>query len=432
MDWYYLLISLLIAYGLIASILYIRRPLGDRITFYGPIMAIRSYNVGFFDRFTRFGSFFRVYGSIGVLMVAIISILMSLLLIFSLRYTLLFQPEPIGIYEPQNILLLPGINDYVPSTLAVWFAFFLTIGIHELGHGILCRVEGIRVKSVGILVAIIPIGFFVEPDEDDLQKAARVPKARMFGAGIINNLAIGLICFLALISVLGMIAAPTAPVIHGIYKGYPAYEAGIPSNSIIREINGQSVRTPMDVASLLNNTRPGDRITLLVEHEGISKTYSLTLSAWPQEMVPVRESGFMGVYYYPSDEVTARIADALRTPQGFLYLLTLPFDSSSTGQYLRMLAFDTVEISYFTVPFTQFWTLVHLLFWCGWINLNVGIFNAIPMVPLDGGYIMKEGLEGMLKRRGWERFTDKVVMTVSWVMLFLMVSLIALPYLLHI
>lgn len=432
MDWYYILIFLLLAYGLTASIVYIRRPFGDRITFYGPIMAIRSFNVGFFDRFTRFGSFFKLYGSIGVLMVAVISIMMSLLLIFSLRYTLLIQPEPTGIYEPQNILLLPGINDFVPSTMAVWFAFFLTIGIHELGHGILCRVEGIRVKSVGILVAIIPIGFFVEPDEDDLQKAARLPKARMFGAGIINNLAIGIVCFLMLISVLGMITAPTAPVIHGIYKGYPAYEAGIPSNSIIREVNGKTVATPGDVAALLNTTHPGDRITLVVEHEGILKMYSLTLSAWPEEIESTRESGFMGVYYYPSDEVTTRIADALRTPQGFLYLLTLPFDSSSTGQYLKMLAFDSVEISYFTVPFPQFWTLVHILFWCGWINLNVGIFNAIPMVPLDGGYIMKEGLEGLLQRRGWERFTDNAVMTVSWVMLFLMVSLIALPYLFHI
>jgi hypothetical protein len=51
-------------------------------------MAIKSFNVGFFDRFTRFGSFFKVYGSIGVLMVAIISILMSLLLIFSLGFYL--------------------------------------------------------------------------------------------------------------------------------------------------------------------------------------------------------------------------------------------------------------------------------------------------------------------------------------------------------
>ena len=57
-------------------------------------------------------------------------------------------------------------------------------------------------------------------------------------------------------------------------------------------------------------------------------------------------------------------------------------------------------LAYYQAPFAGFWGLIHLLFWCAWININVGIFNAIPMVPLDGGYIFKEGVDRLLDRRG--------------------------------
>ena len=30
------------------------------------------------------------------------------------------------------------------------------------------------------------------------------------------------------------------------------------------------------------------------------------------------------------------------------------------------------------VPFPQYWTVIQVLFWCGWFNLVVGTFNALP------------------------------------------------------
>ena len=139
--------------------------------------------------------FSRIYGSIGVIIVVVGLGPHYIPAPFRPQYTLVLQPEPTGIYQPQNILLLPGINDYVPSTFAVWFAFVLTIAIHEFGHGILCRVENIKVKGIGALIAVIPIGVFVEPDEEELDKAKGMPKMRMFGAGIMNNLVVAVICF---------------------------------------------------------------------------------------------------------------------------------------------------------------------------------------------------------------------------------------------
>jgi membrane-associated protease RseP (regulator of RpoE activity) len=109
----------------------------------------------------------------------------------------------------------------------------------------------------------------------------------------------------------------------------------------------------------------------------------------------------------------------------------VPFDMSLEGQYLKVLAFDTIETSYYTVPFPFFWDILHLLFWSSWININVGIFNAIPMVPLDGGYIMQEGVTRFFERRKMVNIAKYIVGGISWLMLFMIISIILLPYLFH-
>ena len=430
MDWIFPIIFLVAVYAAVAYYIHSRKLWEDHITFYGPIMAIKTNRIGFFDKFAAFRRFFRLYGSAGVIAVIIVSVFITIMLFVSVRYTLLVQPEPTGIYEPQNILLLPGINEYVPSTLAVWLAFIITIAVHEFGHAILCRVENIKVKTMGALVAVIPVGFFVEPDEEELDNTRGMAKIRMFGAGITNNLVVGFSCFVLLILCMGLVMPVSEPIIHGVYKDYPADRAGITPGSIVTAINGVPVTTRADISVILNGTKPGDVVILSAEHDKNAKDYPLTLAAWPAE-VTGRTSGFMGVEYYDGTAVMA-VVRGLLSPVGFFQFLIIPFASDNGVQFLRILAFETPDTTYYSVPFEGFWGVVHLLFWCAWINLNVGIFNAIPMIPLDGGYIFKEGVNRLLDRRGLIKYSGYVSSAVSYLMLIVLVSLIALPYLLHI
>jgi membrane-associated protease RseP (regulator of RpoE activity) len=430
MDWLLILILLVAAYAVIAYYIHSKKLWEDHIAFYGPIMAIKTNRIGFFDKFAAFRTFFRFYGTAGVIAVIIVSVFITLMLFISVRYTLLVQPEPTGIYKPQNILLLPGINEYVPSTLAVWLAFIITIAIHEFGHAILCRVENIKVKTMGALIAVIPIGFFVEPDEEELDRTKGMAKVRMFGAGITNNLVVGFSCFILLILCMGLVIPVSQPIIHGVYKDYPAASAGIPPGSIVTAVNGVTVNSRAEVSSILNTTKPGNTLTLTVEKDRIVKDYPLTLTAWPGD-IPDRTSGFMGVEYYDGTAVLS-VIQGMVSPIGFFQFLIVPFANDSGIQFLRILAFETPDTTYYLVPFEGYWGVVHLLFWCGWINLNVGIFNAIPMIPLDGGYIFKEGVDRLLDRRGLLKYSGYVTGAVSYLMLVVLVSLIALPYLLHI
>src|SRR5271157_1661760 len=338
MDWWLVVALCIAVYAAVAFTIYTKKLFADHITFYGPVMAIKSQKTAFFNWFTKVSTVLRIYGTIGVVVVGLVSVAITLALFLTLYLTIQHPPPPTGIYSPQNLFLIPGFNEYIPSTFAVWFAFVLTIAIHEFGHGILCRVENIKVRGIGVLIAVIPIGFFVEPDEEDLNASKGMPKMRMFGAGIMNNLVVGACCFILLILVVGMAVPTNAPVILGVYQNYSADLAGVPPNSLIIAVNGTHVTTQEDVSNLLNATKPGDTITLLVKKDDTINDYSLNLTPWPEEL-GLHNTGFMGLVYYNGAGVIDEVKNDL-SPRGFLNLEVVPFaDLTPSGGYLRILAF---------------------------------------------------------------------------------------------
>jgi len=272
----------------------------------------------------------------------------------------------------------------------------------------------------------------VEPDEEDQEKSKGLAKMRMFGAGITNNIVLGLLCFGVLVVLLGFATPLSTPLVSGVYAGAPADAAGFPANSLITEVNGISVASRDDVARILDATRPGDTITLRSENHGVPATHTLTLAAWPAEM-SIKTSGYMGVSYYDAG-LLKRIFNNMLSPVGFLVLLAIPIwvilDPSQYGSFMILMNESAGSVMW-DVPFPFFWFIIQLLFWCGWWNLVVGTFNALPLVPLDGGYILKEGVDRLLERKGLIRYSGHVVAAVSYAMLVVILAIFLLPKLLH-
>jgi membrane-associated protease RseP (regulator of RpoE activity) len=284
-------------------------------------------------------------------------------------------------------------------------------------------------------LCVIPIGAFVEPDEEEFEKTKGLSKIRMLGAGIMNNIVVGLICFGLLVLLLGMAVPLQVPLVKAVYQDYPAALAGVPPDSVIRSINGIDISTRDEVSRSLNNSRPGDKVIVDVEKDGKKTPYSLTLSRWPETLGPApKNSGFMGVAYYDAPSMK-RVFDQLGSPMGFLVILAIPIqvfiDPVNFGNFI-ILVNDTTDVAAWSVPFGYYWLVVQILFWCAWLNICVGLCNAIPLVPFDGGYIMKEGVDRLLEPRGLLKYSGPVVLAVSYTMVIILILAFLLPHLLQV
>ena len=139
----------------------------------GPILMVRTVKgQKLLDFLARPKQFWRLFADIG-LPLMIIGMLAMFFLVLLTDYIMVSSiltqtmPEPGKYNSVRNIFLIPGVNEFIPL---VWgtIALLVTLVVHELAHAILCKVEGIRVKSMGILLAPIPVGAFAEPDEEQL------------------------------------------------------------------------------------------------------------------------------------------------------------------------------------------------------------------------------------------------------------------------
>ena len=370
-----------------------------------------------------------MYGTLGVVVVAACSVLMTVMIIVTAYLTMLIQPDPSPIIQPQNLLLIPGVNDFVPSTFAVWFALVFAVVIHEFGHGLLSRVEKIRVKYTGILALVIPIGAFVEPDEEEIEKSPLATKLRMFAAGITNNLVVGAICILALILLLGMVVPGTVPFVQGVYEGYPADLAGMQPGTVILAIDGVPVANTTDISTLLAGTIPGQTIQVLGEYKGVQQMYDITLTSVPPDITGSSAgnttSGFMGVLYGDPQAITdtlhawthpETLGDVLVSALNFL---VLPFSSLAGSSSFGMLV---------TAPFDGFWEIIHVLYWCAWVNILLGTFNALPIGPLDGGQMLREGVKSFLAKRGKEEYALPLCSVITNLLIVVIIIPIIMPY----
>ena len=241
----------------------------------GPLLTIHTQRGRqFLDWLAQPKRFWRAWGNVGVGITVIVMVLSGFIVVTSV-FAIVAQPEGTAIQNPQNVLVIPGVNDFLPLSAAPEIIFGLLVGlvVHEGGHGLLCRVENIDIDSMGVaLFALIPIGAFVEPDADNQREADRGAQTRMFAAGITNNFAITAIALLLLVGPIAASVAvvPGAPV-GDTLPGSGAEAAGLGHGDVITAIDGQPVDNEshledvvdeVDDATVEVSLRDGDSVTV--------------------------------------------------------------------------------------------------------------------------------------------------------------------------
>ena len=262
-----------VLYTLIAMALRARGYLPEYVKVTGPVMTIRTKRGrAFLDRLSRHERFWRAWGNIGIGIALVVMVLSGLVVVFAVL-AVLSQPEGAAIESPQNVLVIPGVNEFLPLSAAVEIIFGLVVGlvVHEGGHGLLCRVEDIKIESMGIaLFAFIPLGAFVEPDIEDQEQADRGAQTRMFAAGITNNFAVAIVALVAIVFLVGFVSAvPGAPV-GDTFGGSGAAEADIESGDVITAIDGTAIHNGTHFDDVLRET-PNEQVDV-ARHDGENVT----------------------------------------------------------------------------------------------------------------------------------------------------------------
>ncbi|AHG00382.1 metalloprotease [Halostagnicola larsenii XH-48] len=224
----------------------------------GPILTIHTKRGrAFLDWLAGPKRFWRAWANFGVGIAIVVMGSMFVFLLFA-AFGAITSPEPSSIQTPRNVLVIPGVNDFLPLSATPGIVFGLLVGlvVHEGGHGLLCRVEDIEIESMGVaMLALLPIGAFVEPEQESSRNASRGGQTRMFAAGVTNNFAITIIAFALLFGpVAGSIAVAPGATIAGSAPDSPAANADIGANDRITAIDGTAVESNGDLEDLLAET----------------------------------------------------------------------------------------------------------------------------------------------------------------------------------
>ncbi|MEM0449617.1 MAG: site-2 protease family protein [Methanomassiliicoccales archaeon] len=175
----------------------------------------------------------------------------------------------------EMMLGIPGVNPIIPVIYGI-IGLIVAIFVHEYAHGILTRVGQMRIKSLGLLLFIVPIGAFVEPDEQQIANADRKRRTSLYAVGPATNIFLALFCVLLFCNILMASAVPIRenPVILAIGEDSPAIHAGLSFGAQLVEIGGIEIETIDDFNTL--SFEPGSLVDVSYYLSGELRRASVT------------------------------------------------------------------------------------------------------------------------------------------------------------
>lgn len=295
-------------------------------------------------------------------------------------------------------LVIPGVQ--VPKTnfFIPWYGWFILIAaafIHEFSHGILLRVAKVKLKSMGImLLGVLPLGAFVEPDEKKLKKIENKKKLQMYAAGPTSNLIISIVFFLILLIIatpinnyttsidnqreLGLVVSKVTQTSEfcGSTFENPAY-GKLTKDDLILSVNGNTIRSKTD---LTKSVKKG------IENEFVVKNIDTNLIR--TESITTNELGNMG---FTAD---IQINKDVPLPSNYsLYKL-----------------------------------IYQIIFWIVMLNFILATTNFLPTIPFDGGYMAQIIFSGYLNKKEDEEKRMKRVKKFFGYSIILLALLNIIPY----
>lgn len=316
--------------------------------------------------------FWKWYMNIGIIISFIAMLVITWLLISAI---------PTAFETPSVSLIIPGVE--IPgSTIFIPFvsgiiALATCLIVHEFSHGVISISEKISIKSIGLLLfAIIP-GAFVEPDEDELKKSSKLSQLRVYAAGSIANITLALIAILILSMASGAIPHyfdENGIEISRVLENSPA-SGVLKEGMVIKSLDNKSIIDSKSYVDAINQLKPNDTLSI-VTNQG---EFNLTLDKNPNN----ESLGYIGIQ------------------SNYNYKL--------------------VDNSLGPLPWILF-SIVDLFNWIFVLNLGIGLFNLLPIKPLDGGKMLEILLSYKLDKKQYKPIVNSLSMVLAMVIIFSLIA----------
>lgn len=320
----------------------------------------------FMDSFAgRFRRLLIFAGYFGIILGFLGMMLISYFLVNSL-VPLFTDPDAKASITPVLPFKARGIF-FVPFFYWIISIFVIAL-VHEMAHGIIARAYDLKVKSsgfafLGVLLPVVPAAF-VEPDEKKMRKRPWKEQVSIFAAGPFSNFIFGFLfialAYFFLSPVAGGIMEPDGIKVTGYVdpgKELPAEKAGLEGQTITA-VDNNEVKTIDDLAEKLGSKRPGQVAAIKTDKD----TYRVNLAKNPGN----ESKAYIGAYLEQSSNVKENIKAGYgeSLPRAIVWITGNPYAS----EYIS----GSGLIGFLIL-----------------LNFGVGLFNLVPIGPLDGGRMLQ-------------------------------------------
>ena len=313
----------------------------------------------------------------------------------------------------------------------------LLVLVHELGHFLTAKKAGIKIEEFGFglpprLVGkrvgetlyslnLLPFGGFVRLSGED-EASENTPSQRQFlfqskkirtvvlTAGVVANLAFGLVAFSTVYSVSGIPTLTDQVKVIDVFPNSPAAFT-LAAGDIITQVNQQEVTSISQFTQIIND-KEDTPVTLTIQRNGEVKTVSLTPRSQPPEgegplgvvisqteiiYPPLWQRPFVGAWYGLKEALFWGWATVLGLAHLFIDLFTrgaLPQDIAGPVGIYQLTGFAAES------------GVLGLLNFTGILSINLAIINILPLPALDGGrllFVFLEKLRGQPVNIKFER-----------------------------
>lgn len=300
--------------------------------------------------------------------------------------------------------------------------FSLIVIIHELGHFILAKLNGITVTefSLGLgprllsgekggtrySLKLLPFGgscAMLGEDDGDSSEGAFGSKSvwariAVVVAGPIFNFVLAFVLSLFIIGAIGI----DKPVLLQVNEGYPAYEAGLREGDEIVRINNWNIRLSREITNYVN-FHQGETMDITYVRDGESRTITVS---------PVESEGRQIIGIVTSNN--NRVATTPIQTLGYS-AYEVKYWIQTTLESLKMLVRGQVGINDMSGPVGivdvidetyqessqdgNFYVWLNMLNIAILLTANLGVMNLLPLPALDGGRLVFLVIEAVRRKR---------------------------------